>query len=378
MKEIPAIEHQKSEKSWQHVISLLLASSRFSNMSFKRQVSDISQRLLQDQEYSSLTAWGAARASSIARMSGRAHESDQILQDFIIRTAAISRDDPLNTGPLLNALRGDIALSEAENLIRKGELTTAFDKIQNWILNMSKTPSAIERITLRAHQITNGKILRFQGHFKSALSCLKDVLEESNNDTLYEGTGWYRVLVSNISDLYCELHEPESGEQIIRKELGGMMANGTSTIGTGRRLQLALAETLISQTLFSEAEDALQQLAKVYAELSDDVKFEADSQLRMLICQARLHHLQNRWAAALDRWRHALSLTDLPGGRPGLNAALIQCSMAHALENLGRRDDSLSMLEQGRHGLEDEPRRFWIACFNSHWFDYITDLVQTI
>jgi tetratricopeptide (TPR) repeat protein len=183
-------------------------------------------------------------------------------------------------------------------------------------------------------------------------------------------------LISNISDIYCELRQPERGEQLMRGELSGMIMTGIQNIGTGRRLQLSLVETLISQRSFMEAQSVLSDLAKAYEEIASDAKFEGDSHLRMLICQARVYHLQSQWQDALNTWRQALSLTQTSGRRPGINTALIQFSIVHALQQLGLQEDSISMLDKAKSHLQNEPRRYWIACFNSHWSDYITRVIQ--
>jgi lipopolysaccharide biosynthesis regulator YciM len=123
----------------------------------------------------------------------------------------------------------------------------------------------MERIVLRGRNITLGKILRFQGHFQEALDTLKAVLQESKIDSFYDCTGWRRVLLSNIGDLYCELRRPADAQFLLEPELKQMIDSGSQNISSGRRLQLTLAESFIRSGMYEKAEEVLSNLGKLWA-----------------------------------------------------------------------------------------------------------------
>lgn len=102
-------------------------------------------------------------------------------------------------------------------------------------------PSTLERVTARARDITLGNSLRYQGHFQAATKLLEKVLEESRTDNCFDGTGWYRVPLSSIADLHCELGRPCDAEKLLQQELEPMIQRGTQDIATGRRLRVSLA-----------------------------------------------------------------------------------------------------------------------------------------
>jgi hypothetical protein len=110
-------------------------------------------------------------------------------------------------------------------------------------------PFSSEKITSRARDITLGKILRLQGLFHEALAQLDGVLKGCLLDEYFEGTGWYRVLLSEVADLRCELGQPLEAEKLLIQELTPMREKGTQDIATGRRLRMSLAETYLERNM---------------------------------------------------------------------------------------------------------------------------------
>ena len=195
------------QSSFRHELaSTLLAALRFSDVKWKTETISRTKKLLEGDDDRYLNAWLAYRESSVLRMSGMPQKSEIALQRFL-RHAVTPHQENLELTPRFNAQRGDLIISFSENMVRQGKLAEAKAELIEW-KPLDTHPSTLEKITLRARDIIMGKILRYQGLFKEALVLLEGVLQSSLLDDYFEGTGWYRVLLSGVADLYCELELP--------------------------------------------------------------------------------------------------------------------------------------------------------------------------
>ncbi|KMU78015.1 TPR repeat-containing protein [Coccidioides immitis RMSCC 3703] len=349
----------------------LLAASRFSNAKWKVEAITRTKKLLEGDDDPFLNAWLAYRESSVMRMSGMSEESDRALHSFL-RDIAMPLAEDSKLTQRFNAQRGDLIISFSENLIYQGKLAEAKAELIEW-KSLGTEISTLEKITLRACNITLGKILRLQGEFKEALEQLDSVLQNSFFDDFFEGTGWYRVLLSEVADLRCELGQHVEAEKLLVQELAPMREKGTQYIATGRRLQMSLAETYLQRNMYAEAETLLYDLKRVYLSSEEpdfNVKF---NKFRVWASLARVSHRQSHWEDALTRWKHALSALESLKMDKGFNAGLVQASIAHTLMETGHEMDGAHMLQKAKANMASESRVFWIPLFNSRWHDFIID-----
>lgn len=354
----------------------LLAASRFSDVQWKAEAISRTKKLLEQDNDSYLNAWLAYRESSILRMSGMPQKSESALQGFLHHLAMPSQEDSELT-PRFNAQRGDLIISFSENLVRQGKLPAAKAELIEW-RPLGKDQSTLERITSRARDITLGKVLRFQGHFREALVLLEGILQDSLLDDYFEGTGWYRVLLSEVADLYCELDQSTDAERLLLCELTPMRERGTQDIATGRRLQMSLAETYLQRNMYAEAESLLMDLQRAFSSSGGPDYTAQVNIFRIWVSLARASHTQSRWEEALSRWRHALSALDYLKLGGGLNAGLVRCSIAYALMMTGHEGESARMLQVAKSNMVSEPRVYWIPLFNSQWHDFIVHSLKKV
>lgn len=361
--------------SFRHELtSTLLAASRFSNAKWKIEAIDRAKKALESDNDLYLNAWLAYRESSVLRMSGKLKESEHALYGFL-RDAAAPGKGELELSRRYNAQRGELIISFAENLIREGKLDEAKSELTEW-KPLDMAPSTLERITSRARDITLGKILRFQGLFHEALTHLEAILQSCLLDDYFEGTGWYRVLLSEVADLHCELGQPVEAEKLLVLELNPMREKGTQDIATGRRLRMSLAETYLQRNMFAQAEDLLLELQRAYLSSGEPDYNAQFNDFRIWIALARKSHRRSEWEQALSRWRRALSALECLKMDRGFNAGLVRCSIAHALFVTGREMESVHMLQEARENMASEVHVYWIPIFNSHWHEYITKTMQ--
>lgn len=372
--EYDAICIEDGEQGWfqRELASTLIAASRFSNANWKAEAISRARKLLEDKNDLYLHAWLAYRESSILRMSGKHEESETALQLFLRRVSS-DKDEKLT--PRLNSHRGDLIISYSENLIRQGKFPEAKAELTEWT-PLRAEHSTLERITLRARDITLGKVLRFQGLFREALDLLESVMRDSLLDDFFEGSGWYRALVSGIAELYCEVNQPSDAERLLLRELEPMRERKTQDISTGRRLQLSLAEVYLLQHRYTEAESLLHALQRAFScSGAPDYTTQVNS-FRVWISLARISHLQLHWEEALPRWKNALVVLEQIGLGGGFNAGIVRCSMAHILMMTGREVEGTEILQVAKGNIASESRVFWIAMFNSQWCDFILGRVR--
>jgi tetratricopeptide (TPR) repeat protein len=304
-------------------------------------------------------------------MVGDLSGSNQTLERFIHSTVFSDHDSGLEASPQWSARRGDLVVSFAENLIQMGDLNTARLELCGWNPIDPACPSAMERIVLRSRNIALGRILRFEGKFEAALGYLEGVLEESEQDEFFEGTGWRRVLLSNVAEILCELDRPADAEKLLMPELQRMTDRGCQNISSGRRLQLSLTESFIKRGMYGPAAECLLKLKAVYEAIGNPDAIAKRGMFRVLSSLARISHLRAFWSEALEGWQQSLKLLAFLGREEGLHSGVVWYSISHALFKLGKHRESSECLIKARGLLENHERKFWIVGFNSYWFDFI-------
>lgn len=353
--------------------SMLLAASRFSNSLWKQEAVDRIKQLLQDSSDAYLKVCLAQRESSLLRMLGKRASSNKTLEGFIHSTILPGYDQLLESDARWNAQRGELILSFGENLIANDALTIARHELVQWRSINPKSPSSMERIVLRGRNIMLGKILRFQGHFQAAVDVLDAVLQESKVDSFYEGTGWRRVLLSNLADLYCELQRPADAQSLLEPEFRQMIDSRSQDISSGRRIRLSLAETYIRSGAYEKAEEILSSLAKLYGTIDDPDSLAKSGILRVWASLARIAHVRCCWDEALLNWNKASSALQSLGRQNRSHFGLVQHAIAHALSKLGKVQESSDVSAKAKDFLSGDERRYWIVGFDSYWRDYIIE-----
>ena len=355
---------------------MLLATSRFSSTSWKRKAVSRASKLLSSETEGYLHAWAAYRESALLRMLGKHDESNKTLETFINATAIPGFGSDIQVDARWNAQQGELVISYAQNLIQDLDLATAKKELYAWSPLNPGTPTAMERIVLRGRNTTLGKILRYEGHFQEALTFLEDLLQESEADDFYEGTGWRRVMLSEVSDLYCELGRPSDAAALLEPELKQMTNRGCQNIGSGRRLQLALIESFIGREMWAVAEINLMNLKLVFEAMNDPDMTSQRGIFRVWTGLARIAHYKGHWEKCLSDWQQALKSLETQGWENSYNAGLVRYSLSYALLKLDRAEEGRSTAEVGKANLETERRLRWIVGLNSYWHEYIVDLVN--
>ena len=359
-----------------HLAAALLSASRFSIPSWKLRAVNRAKELLESNSDCFLCAWAAYRESSLFRMLRDEKRSNETLEKFIHSTALPNHAVGLESSARYNAQRGELIVSYTKNLIQDGEFALARKELCEWLPLDPSLPSAMERMSLRARDITIGKSIRHEGYFEEALTYLQCHLKDCEDDKFYEGTGWRRVQLTNVADLYTELGRPELAESLLTPELSNMVSKGQQNISSGRHLQLSLIESFMKRESYDRAKGYLTNLKKIYEDITEHDALTRSGLFRVWTSLARIGHIEARWDEALMSWRKALESLHNGGESSRQSAGVIRYGMAYALHKLGRIDEGLRMAKQGRLDLKSQRRIFWIVGFHSYWHDYIVNCVE--
>jgi tetratricopeptide (TPR) repeat protein len=368
----------KATKS--HMAALLLASSRFSDNSWKWKVVETTQQILSDDGDPYLYGWATQRKSSLLRMKGMMAESSRTLEECIHSTIFPSLDTPnIEKSRRWNAQRGELVVSFADNLIMNGNTALAEKELREWEPLSPDPISAMELIVLRNRNTTLAKIFREERRFEESIVLFEKVLDESRDDKLYDHTGNRMIILSNLADLYLETGRADDAYKILVPGIELMRSRGTLNISAGRRLNLALTEVYIRQGELDKAEKLLFELQAVIELDKDPDMISKTAMFRVWSGLARISHTQGRWCDALSRWQRALEAGEQCGwaeGKHPLN--VVHYSLADVYDELDRAEDAKKLIEQTEASLEEKGgKKFWMVGFATYWLEYVEERMKS-
>jgi tetratricopeptide (TPR) repeat protein len=121
------------------------------------------------------------------------------------------------------------------------------------------------------------------------------------------------------------------------------------------QLKLRLAETLLQQELFGEAEAHYEQ-AKLYFEINPN----AIGHIQALIGLAKVCHQQSQWENARTRWEEAERAVFYYGWGKHYTYGLIRLSLHFVLARQGHCDESSQMYGEAAKILKEEGAQYWM------------------
>ena len=361
-----------SEEVKRTLASMLISTSRFSDRAWKEDVVSRAKQLLQNNNDGDLQAALALRQSTLCRMYQRREDSQRMLEAFIHNNITSDENAKEVNNARWNALRGELIISYAENLILGSELATAKKELLDWS-PLQSHPSIMESLVLRMRNTNLARILREEGNFNEALTYLKDLYEENIHDEHAEHKGQKRIIMSNMADVYCELDRPIEAINLVDPELTHMSETTNDTISSGRRLQLCLAEGEILLERYKEAEGTLQILKKTSeAIISPDI-ITLGVIFRTWTGLARISHQKGDWTEALSRWREALKAGKrCKWDNQEFPMNIVRFSIAHLLFEMHNEEEARTYLQDAKASF-DEGRgiKCWTVGLGTYWCKYV-------
>ena len=354
------------------IIDLYLSSSRFGNTTWKLEAIAQAKKLSQEVGDPYLRLLVASRESSVLRMKGETLKSDQVLQDSMSKYI---RYDGILKLPFrdlrYNAQAGKLIQSRAENLISADNLEEAQRELDEWSPMDDVSPSSMEKTVQVSINLTLGRLSKIQGHFERAFSQLTHTLEQIEAENVDAG-GWRRVLLANIGEVYCELGRPTDARSILISELDCMKLTKSQNMSSGLRLQLVLAESYLRAGSHDWSREVADSVRRVLERSMEHNSITRRFYLRAWTILARIAHMNGHWDEALGYWNESLKVLDLMHDPSGPNAAIVEFSIAHALQKQGRVDESAEKEALARIYLKSEKaRRYHYTGLDSYWRDTI-------
>ncbi|KAF2764470.1 hypothetical protein EJ03DRAFT_27253 [Teratosphaeria nubilosa] len=289
---------------------------------------------------------------------------NQILADLVLKPESMARSlELLITTSLLqrdksvaDSLHKYVLPADIRRTIE--ELDKARSVLGTWKPLNPQSPFTVERHVWGLVHSKLGMVLRFQGCFVDALTCLQQaVCSQSGLISRWE-------TICELADVLTELDRPDEAMITIAKEQEVCTGDARLNPAGQRRLQLSLAEAFMRKELYEDA-------ASIYRAANNGGSF---AKLRTAIGLARVAHSQRKWDEAFDQWNHALKLlsNDFPRGdtHSGHTYLAILESTHHVLLMRGERDYAAQTQENIKEIRKTSDIRGctnWIPGLNTYW-----------
>ena len=354
------------------MIELYLSSSRFGTITWKLEAVLQARKLSKELGDPYLCMLVASRESSVLRMKGDTLKSDEVLQDAMNKY--IGHHGTLNL-PLIdsryNAQAGKLIQSRAENLIFVDNLEEAQRELQSWGPIEKASPSAAEKIVQVSINLTLGRLFKIHGYFDRALSQLTLTLERIDAEDIDAG-GWRRVLLASIGEVYCELGRPANAQSSLISELECMKLTRSQDTSSGLRLQVILAEIYLRGGSLDRSREVANTVRRILERSREHSWITRRFYMRAWTILARISHMREHWEEALSSWKESQKILNLMHESSGPNAAIVELSIAHALQKQGHIAKSLEIEASARDHLKSEKaRRYHFTGFDSYWRDTV-------
>lgn len=347
--------------------AMLIQASHFSTPAWKEEVMDLAWNLVNENTTDYLRIEYFLRQSSLLRMLGKLEKSNAVLEHTF--------PEAIESDVCQNAIRGQLVVSRSQNLLSAFNLTAAEQQLRSWQPLSPAVPSTMEKAALQARNSLLGKVLRYEGKFKEALAYLEEQLRQSEADNIQRSSGWRRVLMAQVADLYCELERPGDAITLLKPELDHMQQKGSHNMSVGRRLQLTYCDSLIKNGDYDEAQQRLLKLHSAIEAKPDLAKIAARRDFRIVFNFARIAHHRGVWDEALAHWTYLFETYAKEDFRGSSSAGVILYSISYTWLRKGNREEAISNATAGKASLVNE-RRIYTIPLQSYWRDYVVALVD--
>ncbi|TIA58077.1 hypothetical protein D6C77_05762 [Aureobasidium pullulans] len=239
------------------------------------------------------------------------------------------------------ALKGRLLLSLAENSIVCESLQEAESLLSEWE-KKSEQATPLEVQVLRMKNTVVGRISRYKGDFKHAAECLETCLKGVQTEAARYHVEYH------LADVYCELRNPDAAQRLLEGDVARLKDAEIRVSKPLRRLLLPLAETLILQDRWKEAESELTSLARMFDEVACSDTSDQLGHVRSIIGLARIDFHHRDYDSTIIRTEKALKLVqyyDTFAATSFYSWFLyrFQASTYHKMRNFGKANESLDL-----------------------------------
>jgi tetratricopeptide (TPR) repeat protein len=301
--------------------------------------------MIQGQNLPDFLKLGVLESQSIALRACGDHQESSDLVLNAVRDASF-------TDIRAHCQQGRLILSLVENMILREKYSEASTLLSSWETKQHP-PSRIELQVVRMKNTVIGRISRYKGDFSHAAECLNLCLWGVSTETAR-----YHVKF-HLADVYCELQRPEAAEQLLEQDVAQLKKGTVASKRVLRRLLLPLAEALILQSRWEEAESELVILIEMFDEMVCPDASDQLGHIRAIIGLARVAHHRSNYQTTLDRTDEALKLVEhystfAENTFYGFFLHSLRASMYRKMEDSSAVGNCLKLSEQ----FDQQPRHF--------------------
>ena len=295
-----------------------------------------------------------------------------------------------------SAYTGEVILFEAQAMIDRNALCSAWRQLEVFKPLNSDSPSTQEQCMMSLIMLKKAKILRFSGEFLRARHFLLQILDSKS-----PGSGISSRVMSQLVAIYCELGDIQTAMHLASSELKDQNCIHQYQV---RRLKLSLAETHLAAGLWTiaNAREALvrtksspigyfniPEIARVslmaaknvFKELHNTYQTEDQSKVARMDCVrflaglAIITQLEGQLEAAYSYWKLALDTVEKCSSGPGFIEMIVAYSMSEVTRRRGE-SDSFGLAEQAESLFRKTGRQFYFTILGTVWPDLVGDLIE--
>jgi tetratricopeptide (TPR) repeat protein len=331
----------------------LLASTEFSNASWKIRALRLAQEIITDAPNDLfLRYWAARRGRIISRL--------------VVGTSAnvLSLPQiPQNDVRVLTEF-GRHVVSAAQDLVEVNKFKEALSELEHFPV-LGRPPSLLEKHASKERDFIIARIHRLQGDFQRARDELLRILN-------LEGT-LRKNLLCHLADVWCELENPAEAERLIIAFL-----DGSENYKKDMRVWISLAEAYLHQNMFQDCETlcmGLEQTFKTDSKGLEQISRKFDRMLytRLMTIFARCYHLQGDLDKAMEFWNKASKAANECRWEEGFVEGIIHLSISHIKAVRVEKEAFNFHMKEAERLLERAGLQYWWTGLATMWKCQVDD-----
>ena len=282
------------------LIEASLAASKLSHPRCRTESVPFAKGLLTDDHPPHLRISIARAEGLLLRMAGRVKESENVLQEAI---TSLHASDTLS-----QCLIKQLYLSRVENAFQENRFEEAgvwLEKVTLEHESRQRMP-AMELQLLRLKHTVTGRLMQYIGCFEAAEQsfemCLT-ICEHASKDAVCH-------IVRHIADVRCELGRPDDAQALLEPYIRELRASHRQNTRAYRRLALPLAEALLLNKRYSEAQSVLHEVHGIFRNLDRRDQTDELDHVRSSIGLMRIARASESWDLVLEIATDALQMTE--------------------------------------------------------------------
>jgi tetratricopeptide (TPR) repeat protein len=235
----------------------------------------------------------------------------------------------------------------------------------------SDNPSQLETITLVRKSLMKARILRFLGSFEQARDILDSITHPDNEVSIPTLCN----AMHHLAAVNCELNNSKKGGAIIKHYLELFHERKWQNLARTRLLQLSLAECLLEDGEYAEAQEVYEPLLETYETLPQATYLMRMAHVRVYLGLARISHIQGRWQHAISLWQKVRNMAVEFCDRGGFTEMVAVLSLSDAYLKTGQYGCE-DLYRQGEDMYKRNGIQHWYAGIGSKWVPIVRTELQ--